>query len=446
VKERYWTNLIGSLQHGQCVFILGPEIPAKVLPKAPGAQPDESKMLIEGLRADLAKELQDDDHTPRGSTLAAIAQQYEDEYKSNVLQTTAARFYMSRTYSASSVHEKLAALPLSLIITTAQDDLLVQSLKAANKTPIVQRYNFRGDKRANPEFVIPDSPTAPLVYQLYGNAGEPSSLVLSENDILDFLIAMVSERPPLPNSLLSALKRKGLSFLFLGFGIRHWDLRIVSKLLLRALELNRSSDPIAAEPLCDLLQNDCDEVVYFYQRGTRVELEDTDIGQFLSQIATRLQAAGGYSEGQTAPLGTRPRVFISYAREDADLASRLFAALQKEYFDPWLDNEKLQGGENWDLHIKQDLGQSDFTLLVYSKAFCAKRDGYVNTEMNLAIERATQVRGSFLIPLRTFDITPAERVSELGKYNEMDLRPESFDEHVAKVISTMRREYQLRNP
>jgi hypothetical protein len=209
------------------------------------------------------------------------------------------------------------------------------------------------------------------------------------------------------------------------------------------LELSRST-PIAAEPLAGLLQSDCDEMIFFYQRGTRVELEDTGIEEFLAEVSRRLKAEGGYA-GQAAPLGTRPRVFISYAREDGDLASRLFDALQKEYFDPWLDSEKLVGGEDWDKHIKQDLERSDFTLLLYSKAFCGKRDSYVNKEVALAAERAMSVRGSFLIPLRTCEITAEERVFELGKYNEMDLRPEAFDDHVSKVISTMRREYQLRN-
>jgi hypothetical protein len=105
--------------------------------------------------------------------------------------------------------------------------MLNQALKAAGKTPITQRYHLRGDKRDNPEFVLSGSPGSPVVFHLFGNAAEPSSLVLSENDVLDFLIAVVSERPPLPNSLLRALKRVGQSFLFVGFGIRQWDLRIL---------------------------------------------------------------------------------------------------------------------------------------------------------------------------------------------------------------------------
>ncbi|HTT24657.1 MAG TPA: toll/interleukin-1 receptor domain-containing protein, partial [Candidatus Sulfotelmatobacter sp.] len=354
MKERLWTNLIAALRHGQCILMLGPEIPATAQNNASGAT------LIGGLKGKLRREMEDDNRQVYGNTLAAVAQQYEDAYESNSLQSTAEGFYRSCQYGPSTVHDRLASLPFSLIVTTAQDDLLRQALANAKKEPLVHHFNLRGDKIANPEFMIPGSPTQPVVYHLFGEASDPPSLVLSENDLLDFLIAVVSERSSLPNSLLRALKRKGQSFLFLGFGVRHWDLRILSKLLLRALDQSHSTS-IAAEPVRNLLpQPDREEMVLFYQRGTRVEVEDTDIGEFLSEVLRRLEAEGGYA-GQLAPLGSRPRVFISYAREDADLAQRLFAALQKEYFDPWLDSESLGGGEDWDKRIRQDLATSHFT-------------------------------------------------------------------------------------
>lgn len=446
MKERHWTNLISALRHGQCILMLGPELPARACSADPTAAPDESTTLVEALRCELASELEGENQRPCGNTLAAVAQQYEDfkEFGPSNLRTTAEKFYKPGRYGPSSVHEKLASLPFPLIVTTCQDDLLTQALNQ-KKTPLTQRYNLRGEKGENPEFLIPGSPSSPLVYHLFGIASEPKSLVLSENDILDFLISVVSEDPPIPNSLRSALKRKEQSFLFLGFGIRHWDLRILLKILLRTWERDSSqSTTIAAEPLRGLPQSDCDEMILFYQRGTRVELEDTDIGEFLTEVSRRLEAEGGYA-GQIAPLGTRPRVFISYAHEDADLATRLFNALQKEYFDPWLDSKRLEGGEDWDQRIKRDLEASDFTVVLYTAAFCRKTDSYVNKEVALAANRAQNVRGSFLIPLRTCEIADADRVEELRKYNEMELRPEAFEQDISKVISTMRREYQLRN-
>ena len=201
---------------------------------------------------------------------------------------------------------RLAALPFSLIVTTSQDSLLEQALKAAGKAPVTQRYHLRGDKRENPEFVVPGSPASPVVFHLFGSAEEPSSLVLSENDVLDFLIRVVSERPPLPNSLLRVLKRIGQSFLFVGFGIRHWDLRILLKMLLRALELNRSGPAVAAEPLDSLIQSDRDEMILFYQRGTRVELEDADVGDISDQAFGKVGGGrrvcwASYAVGTSSP-------------------------------------------------------------------------------------------------------------------------------------------------
>ena len=167
--------------------------------------------------------------------------------------------------------------------------------------------------------------------------------MLSENDLLDFLIAMVSERPPLPNSLSRALRRSGQSFLFVGFGISQWYLRVLMKVLVRSLELHRTASTIAAESLRGLSESDRERTILFYQRGTRIEVEDADVSEFLAELAQRLAAEGGVVP-ETPALGPRPRVFISYAREDGALASRLFEALDRSSFEPWLDEEALIGG------------------------------------------------------------------------------------------------------
>jgi hypothetical protein len=403
-------------------------------------------LVPDALTQCLAAELEEDDRRVTGNTLAAVAQQYEDAegFGPNAMRALAQKFYKSRLHGASDVHKALALLPFSLILTTCQDGLLRDALQTANKKPITQRYHLRGDKRDNPEFLLPDSPDTPLVYHLFGDMHEPASLVLSENDLLDFLIAIVSERPPLPNSLVRALKRTGQSFLFVGFGVKQWYLRVLLKVIIRTLELHRTANAIAAEPLRGLPALDREQTILFYQRGTRIELEDDDIGAFLAELTRRLEAEGGFA-GRAAPLGPRPRVFISYAREDGELAARVYDALQKAHFEAWLDKECLAGGEAWDQRIQDELDVTDFTIVLYTPAFCRKADSYVNKEVTLARRRGESVRGTFLIPVRTADLADDDRVSELGHYQEMALRPEYFDEDFAKVISTMLRDYQRRN-
>jgi len=440
VKERHWNSLVAAVRRGQCVLVLGPEVPAAWS----GAEP-VSGTVVDALAAALAGELAEDGRRPIGRTLAALAQQYEDSdgFGASALRAEAEHFYRDAPCTPSPVHDMLAALPFPLVLTTTQDDLLQRALQAAGKTPVAQRYHLRGDRRDNPEFELPGVPQAPLLYHLFGRAAEPASLVLSENDVLDFLIAIVAENPPLPNSLLRELKKPGQNYLFVGFGIRHWHLRVLLKVILRSLAVGSRGNAVAAEPLRALAEGEREDTILFYQRGTRVEVEDGDIAGFLQVLHERFCAEGGYI-GESVPAGRRARVFISYAREDHGLAARLHQALQAAQFDPWMDRDALVGGEDWNLHIEAELQGTDFTLVLYTPTFARKTDSYVNKELALARQRALNVRGSFLIPLATQPPGELAEVRELAGYQQMPLRDGSFDADVAKLMSTMTRELQRR--
>ena len=199
MKERHWNTLVTGVRHGECILVLGPEIPAGTVGAPVGAA---ASSFVEKLTGALATELEEDDSASRndlGRGRAAV--RGRRRLRPQCVAGACGRFYKSSGFVPSQVHAALAELPFSLILTTCQDDLMAHALQAAGKNPIVQRYNLRGDKRDNPEFPLQSSPQAPLVYHLFGDAQEPGSLVLSENDLLDFLIAIVSDRPPLPNSL-----------------------------------------------------------------------------------------------------------------------------------------------------------------------------------------------------------------------------------------------------
>ena len=74
MKERHWNTLVTSVRCGQCVLVLGPEIPADTV----GAPVDAAgSSFVEALTGALAAELEEDDnlHVAR-TTLAAVAQQY----------------------------------------------------------------------------------------------------------------------------------------------------------------------------------------------------------------------------------------------------------------------------------------------------------------------------------------------------------------------------------
>jgi hypothetical protein len=75
MKKQHWNTLVTSIRHGQCILVLGPEIRMGTV-GTPADTADSS--FAEALTRELAAELEEDELRVTGTTLAAVAQQYED--------------------------------------------------------------------------------------------------------------------------------------------------------------------------------------------------------------------------------------------------------------------------------------------------------------------------------------------------------------------------------
>jgi hypothetical protein len=444
MKPWQWNYLETSLRHGRCVLVLGPELAIETPGAADGSVPtgtDTRGMLSRHL----ASHLEQAGHQVPTTNLAAVAQIYEDanEFGNAALHSEAASFYSSLTLRPSPLHSALAALPFQLVVTTCHDQLFTEALRQLpkpGKQPMIYRYHFRGDTRENPELAPTISVDTPAVFHLFGDPEEPNSLVLSENDLLDFLISVASGRPPLPDSLRRVMARQGQSLLFLGFGIRHWYLRVLLKVLVRALGLPQ---PFTLEPWSSLAEPERKQTVLFYQRGTRVEVLDATADIFVHELTSRLAARGGLTSAADLPLHGI-RIFISYASEDQPVAARVFASLKDAGGEPWFDKDALQAGDRWEEIIKDQLRDTHFVLVVHSRALVDKVDSYVNKEIWHARERAKEVRGRFLIVLLADDGALEDGVEELREYQQLRLSASNYDTTLAQLTSLIGRAYQLR--
>lgn len=94
------------------------------------------------------------------------------------------------------------------------------------------------------------------------------------------------------------------------------------------------------------------------------------------------------------------RVFIIYAKEDADIAKSISSQLHKAGLKPWLDVERILPGQNWKDTIKNELSKSAIAVLLVSKN--TNKRGFVQEELNLAYntlkQRVTDI--SPIIPIR----------------------------------------------
>jgi hypothetical protein len=94
-------------------------------------------------------------------------------------------------------------------------------------------------------------------------------------------------------------------------------------------------------------------------------------------------------------------VFLSYAREDETVVRRLYNRLEREGFDPWMDQERILPGQDWDYEIKQAMSRCDAILLCFSEKSLSKV-GYIQREYKEALElQKNRPPGTiYVIPVR----------------------------------------------
>jgi hypothetical protein len=140
-------------------------------------------------------------------------------------------------------HGLLADLPLPLYMTTNYDNFMVRALRYRKRNPIQSlcrwntflRDNVRSqfDKRS-----FEPTPANPVVFHLHGHCEVPESLVLTEDDYLDFLVNISSTPDLLPPRIQKALS--GASLMFLGYAIMDWNFRVLFRSLVSYLEKSLS--------------------------------------------------------------------------------------------------------------------------------------------------------------------------------------------------------------
>ena len=96
------------------------------------------------------------------------------------------------------------------------------------------------------------------------------------------------------------------------------------------------------------------------------------------------------------------RVFLCHASQDKPIVRELYQRLLAEgWIDPWLDEEKLLPGQDWDLEIYKATRDADSIIICLSSTSVAK-EGYVNKEIRRALDIAGEKpEGAiYVIPLR----------------------------------------------
>lgn len=456
MRDDDWRSLTSAIENGTCILMLGPDaftvdVDGATLPLAVALA---RWVLDDKLRDRLGPDdIGVDPAKPW--TVAQVAIAKEDAY---TVRSWAKDFYDSHD-TVSEELQTLASLPFELVISTSPALTAERAFRDAKPDTHGDFYDYTAPARTG----MPD-PTrrAPVVYNLFGSLKNTESMLLSDHERFEYLVSVIKETPPLPEKLLSRLRDRKQSFLFVGFDLMQWQLRMLIHVL--ANNTQRTYKSFALE--LDEAAVD-GETRMFYTAGHKVHFVDMDIATFATELRARVprapddMATTDTARTDTATTdmpttkvadverGTRapepvfdagaPTVFMCHAHEDAAVAERVSDGLRANRINVWLDKDALAGGDSWKEIIEGQIQRDvNYCVVLQSANLLHKSDGFVNREINLALDRQLEYRFPrvFLIPA----IIDGEenRLWELHKLQSVDLAaPDGIDRLVRVIKSDM---------
>lgn len=232
LDENSWNLLLQRINDGKCTPFIGAGTCYGVLP----------------LGAEIARHLAQKYEYPLddAADLMRVAQFLALEFKDAVFpKDEVLKLFDNKAPDFSDPYEPhrvLANLPLPVYLTTNYDDFMTRALQLRKKEPKREMCQWNEYIRGYPTIfkTNPDykpSPANPVVFHLHGHSGMADSLVLTEDDYLDFLVNSAREPGVLPPVIRSALA--GTSLLFIGYRIADWNLRTILRGLSRLEQSGR---------------------------------------------------------------------------------------------------------------------------------------------------------------------------------------------------------------
>ena len=425
LNEQDWRRLLQTIRRGRCILLLGPGV-------AVAPDDDQHIPLTTRLARSLAGQLPAADVCD-SNNLSHVAQlYYQDPNFSRIdLESAVKDFYAPFEQETTPLHQELAQLPFTLCVNTAFDRFFLNALRAADKTPVYDYYHFRKGRDSPLASIDPtyfNDPLRPVVYDLYGSRDDEESLVLSENDLLEFLVKVIQNAPPLPAFIKARFSDPNASFLFLGFGFRHWYVRI----LLHILQAQRHQNPsLALEDAGFFKHPEQRQIVIFFEKEHRIAFRQQDCERFAAELRQRFADSGGAAP-QPAPAlpEDAPRVFLCHSHQNREAVVKLGESLQARGIAIWLDRQNLRGGDDWDRLIPDVIKkQVDYVVVAQSKGLAERVESYCYKEIKTALARQAsfaegirfviplQLDAGILLPeltgLQSVDLTVAQGIQEL---------------------------------
>jgi hypothetical protein len=244
--EDAWKRTIYLIHSGQCTPFIGAGASVEYVPAAGD--------LAEALAGEYGFPFDEHRDLARVTQFAAIREGSRMYVKTRFAGDMLADLPRPDFRSADDPHALLADLRLPVYVTTNYDDLMYEALESRGRLPqraICPWYTSDAKEIAEATSLFREAagynpdPSRPIVYHLHGHPSVPESLVLTEDDYIDFLVRVSGDPDLLPPVITKSLRSRML--LFIGYSLADWTFRVIFRGLLSARPLHASYPHVSVQ-------------------------------------------------------------------------------------------------------------------------------------------------------------------------------------------------------
>lgn len=311
--EGFWTTLLQNIEEKWCTPFLGPGVTADLLPSPVELAQElaeeynypfpttESLPRVAQFVATL------DNRRLREQTIRKMAIGYRDRMglkgdladtrrKLSEIVADSNWSEQSRVRMESEIHHQLADLDLPLYLTTNLDNFMTLALESKGHAPRRLSVNWRNIASQSVQRPLayldpPPSQEEPVVLHLFGIDEDIRSLVLTEDDYLDYLTSISRDYKHLiPTKVDEALASTTL--LFLGYRLQDLDLKVILRGLLTNQDQSGWDMPHVAVQIDSetVSQVDHEEATRYFQKyfaNSKIDVYWGTTQQFVADLHSR---------------------------------------------------------------------------------------------------------------------------------------------------------------
>lgn len=374
-------KIVDDIKDNNCILFLGPQMPAIAYNgnNVPVHQPFTDYILQEIPEADFLNEKK---YSLRNYYYLTGKYINHCGSRAKFEKELQARIKKDFFEKESKIYENLCRLPFNTIINFGYDLVIQEILRKKGVEFSNYYYDYNGNENKNLKDVD-DSQL--LIYNLLGSIKAPQSLVLTEDDQLEF-IKKIIKGPTLPTTLLTRIKGKRdstRSYIFLGFDFEEWHFR----LLLDILELPKEIGDInKAESSVSSITSklpDYDVIPItkgFYENRFGLNFYNQNPEEFIQLLIKEYERKYGFDKHTNG--------FISFHEKDEDVFKNFSDKLKEERLGrriKFWDKTQIIGSQNRIQEITKNLDKSTIYIPLISGKFINNAD--LNKELRYMLDK-----------------------------------------------------------